>query len=277
MIPRWSAFDVTQASKSTKISASIRELEQVQALVNHFENKADTELVLQVRSSYLSTPSDVQHPETSRQKKHKASMQVLAPLVAQLDSVDNLPDILTRGLDLCNVRLLVFVMPSDAEQVDRHREALKHLPSLREVSLLTKFASCCDHVSAVLDVLSILPNIKVLRVATYSHFHVSAAALQHVTFLELGKSVHFDLPPPTLISLSLLDLQDEPARCTFWQEVQRQNLLFCRSVQSFVQSSLSCLPAHLHSLTLTQVFDEEELQPVNNLQPEQITDSAALS
>ena len=264
VIPRWSAFDVTQASKSTKISASIRELEQVLALLNHFENKAGTELVLQVRSSYLSTPSDVQHPDTSRQKKYKASMQVLAPLVAQLDSVDNLPDILTHGLDLCNVRLLVFVMPSDAHQVDRHKEALKHLPSLREVSLLTKFASCCKHVSAVLDVLSILPNIKVLRVATYSHFHVSATALQHVTFLELGKSVHCVLPLPTLISLSLLNLQDEPARCTFWQEVQRQNSLLCLSVQSFVPSSLSYLPAHLHSLTLTQAFEEEDLQPIES-------------
>jgi len=132
------------------------------------------------------------------------------------------------------------------------------------VSVLTKFLSCHDHISAVLEVLPILSHIKALRIATCCEFQVAASVLQHVTMLELGRAVYCDLPPVTLKSLSLLDLQDEPARHTFWQQLHCQKSLFCLSVHSFTLSSLYYLPSHLHNLTLTEIFEEEGLQLVKH-------------
>ena len=264
IIPRWSAVAVTQTMMATKIKPSIVELDKVKALLNQLEGKADVELALQVKSSYLSIPDNVRDPENCGQKTYKASMQALASLVTQLDSVDNLPDTLKHDLNLCFVTRLAFALPSNARHVERYKEALKQLPGLREVSMLTKFSSSHDHISAVLEVLPILSHINALRIATCSEFQVAASVLQHVTMLELGRAVYCELPPTTLKSLSLLDLQDEPARHTFWQELYCQKSLFCLSLNSYMQSSLCHLPAHLHNLTLTQHFEEEGLQLVKN-------------
>lgn len=262
IIPRWSTVAVTQKMMATKIKPSIVELDKVKALLNQLEGKADVELALQVKSSYLSTPNGAQHSADCRQKTYKASMQALAPMVTQLDSVDNLPDTLKHNLNLCFVTRLAFALPSNAQHVERYKEALKHLPGLREVSMLTKFSSCHNHISAVLEVLPILSHIKALRIATCCEFQIAASALKHVTMLELGRAV--SLPPISLKSLALQHLQDEPARHTFWQELYCQKSLFCLSLHSFMQTSLCYLPAHLHSLTLTQHFEEEGLQLVKH-------------
>ena len=262
ILPRWSTVDVTRKMVATKLKHSIKELDKVKELLNRLEGNANVELALQVKSHHLSIPDDVHDPENCGQKTYKASMHALAPLVTQLDSVDNLPDTLNHGLNLCFVTRLAFALPSNAQYVERYKEALKQLPGLREVSMLTKFKTSHDHISAVLQVLPILSHIKALRIATCSEFQVAASVLQHVTMLELGEAVYCELPPITLKSLSLLDLQDEPARHTFWQELYCQKSLFCLSVHSFTLSSLSYLPSHLHDLTLTQVFEEERLQLV---------------
>jgi len=262
ILPRWSTVAVTQTMKSTKMKFSITELEKVEAVLNQFEGNSDVELALQVKSTYLSIPRGTQNPEDCSHNTYKACMQALAPLITQLDSVDVLPDTLNHGLNLRFVTRLAFTLPSNAQHVERYQEALKQLPGLRDVSVLTKFLSSHDHFSAVLEVLPILPHIKALRIATGCEFQVAASVLQHVTMLELGRAVYCELPPVTLKSLSLLDLQDEPARHTFWQELYFQKSLFCLCVHSFTLSSLSYLPSHLHNLTLTQIFEEEGLQLV---------------
>ncbi len=262
VLPRWSTVEVTLETMATKIKDSIEELDNVKALLKQLEGKADVELALQVKSSYLLVPCVVRDPENCRHKTYKDSMQALAPLVTQLDSVDNLPHTLNRGLNLCFVTRLAFALPSNAQQVEKYKEALKQLPGLREVSMLTKFSSSHDHISAVVEVLPILPHIKALRIATCCEFQVAASVLQHVTMLELGRAVYCELPPVTLKSLSLLDLQDEPARHTFWQELYCQKSWFCLCVHSFTLSALYYLPSHLHNLTLTEIFEEEGLQLV---------------
>ncbi len=114
ILPRWSAVAVTQTMKSTKIKPSIEELDKVKAVLIQFEGKADVELALQVRSSFLSIPSNVQNPEDCSHKTYKACTQALAPLITQLDSVDSLPDTLNHGLNLCFVTRLAFTLPSNA-------------------------------------------------------------------------------------------------------------------------------------------------------------------
>ncbi len=117
------------------------------------------------------------------------------------------------------------------------------------------------------EVLSDLPKITTLRVATARHpICLPSVHLQHITSLELGVNVSFNVPPQRLCSLVLEDLQlDYEGYDAMFSGLQSSHNPLCIELDSFAPTALQFLPSKLHHLKLSQALDRALVGSSSNI------------
>ena len=125
-----------------------------------------------------------------------------------------------------------------------------------------------ERLVSFLEVLSDLPKVTTLRVATARHpICLPSVHLQHVTSLELGVNVSFDVPPRRLCSLFLQDLKlDYEGYNAMLTGMRSSPDPLCVELNSFAPAALQSLPSKMHCLKLTQALDKYLVGSSSNMQ-----------
>ncbi len=216
--------------------------EQLQTQPGH---QGRLELNLRVRSSHMtrSPLSDM--------------MKQLKPAITQIREQESA--LMTANLmsPMSSLRTIAFGVPRTRSQKNL-QDAIRCAPSLECIQVYAHTQVTAERLVSFLEVLSDLPKVTTLRVATAScPICLPSVYLQHITSLELGVNVSFKLPPQRLGSLLLEGLQlDYKGYDAMFSGLQSSHNVLCIELNSFAPTALQLLPTKLHHLKLLQALDE---------------------
>jgi len=201
------------------------------------------ELNLRVRSSHMarSPLSDM--------------MKQLQPAITQIREQES--PVMTANLmfPMPSLRTFAFSLPRTRSQKNL-QNAVRCAPNLECIQAYAHTQVTAERLVSFLEVLPDLPKVSNLRVATARHpICLPSVHLQHITSLELGVNVSFDVPPQRLCNLVVEDLQlDYQGYDAMFTGLQSLHNPLCIELHSFAPTALQVLPGKLHTLKLSQTL-----------------------
>ncbi len=194
-------------------------------------------------------------------------MKQLKPAIAQIRELE-LP-VMTANLmfPMLSLRTFAFSLPRTRSQKNL-QSAVRSAPNLECIQAYAHTQVTAERLVSFLEVLSDLPKVTTLRVATARHpICLPSVHLQHITSLELGVNVSFVVPPQRLCSLILQDLKlDYEGYDAMLTGLQSSPDPLCIKLHSFAPAALQSLPSKMHCLKLSQALNWYLVGSSSNMQ-----------
>ena len=237
---------------SGKSKQALQRLQKAQQQLETYSNVTQLEFILHLRSGHTGLP------------KMQAAISSLQHAVGHLRVRESLLECANNIFPLANLHTLGFTLPFRYDLLEKIQLAIQSLPKLTAMHVYTMTAKATSLIPYLLRCLPTLDRLTVLRVVTDGHAKcLPAFCLLHLTALELGQHVTVDMAVSNLGHLRVQEAHHEfePVNVML-QQLSRWNVTNSLAIDCFTPEALLQLPAYLQVLTLSQLFEDNQLDSI---------------
>ncbi len=237
---------------SGKSKQALQRLQKAQQQLKTYSDVTQLEFILHLRSDHTSLP------------KMQAAISSLRHAIGHLRVRESLLECANNIFPLANLHTLGFTLPFRFDLLERIQVAIQSLPKLTAMHVYTTTAKATSLIPYLLRCLRTLDRLTLLRVVTGGHAKcLPAFCLLHLTALELGQQVTVDMAVSKLAHLRVQEAHHEfePGNIML-QQLSSGNMTNSLAIDCFTPEALLQLPACLQVLTLSQLFEDIQLDSI---------------